>query len=742
MNKRLNCFLCAAALLGTTACAGQGAQVQTQESTTQAAATEAATTAAQTGKEAGKEALYTPGTYTGEAGGFGGKVSVTVTVDASSITEVKVEGADETPAIGGAALEELAGQIKKAQGAGIDGVTGATVTSTAAKAAAQSALDQAMGKEGSSEKAALTDGVYSVTSAGYSWTGLIAADVTIKSNKIESIAITEEHESETAEIGKTAFDLLIPRIIESQSLAVDSVSGATVTSSGIKGCVSEAITQAGGDPAQWQTPVEKKTDTVKVEGYDVAVVGLGGSGIAAYCAAAQEGATVFGIEKAAKLGGQSATVTGPMVIGSKAPAFKDVTFANPDDVYQVWMDYVESDKKADIIHEAVYNSGTYLDYYMDNFGFEFDGMIMSFAKPEWSQFWTRYVGENGSRNIFGPNKTYQFNRAMETAKAMNEKNDYLLEAAAEELIMKDGKVAGVKAVCYDGTTYEVYADSVILATGGYIGDSAMVKENFGTTLNTIASTVNDGAGIKMGLSAGAATYNMAVDPMIHILQVPNLIKNDDLDPNQKAILSALALVSGEKTISVSGEALDLNAMGTTEISSIPGYRYYVVYTQEQIDSYKANGLTENFAKATSMFLGQGGEFQTGTPVTDMDTILDMGIQYKNVLKGSIKELAGQMGCDEATLSKALGGTDTTYYAVIATGYTYGTVGGLDVDVKMNVLKKDGTPIENLFAVGTDSMGVENIEGKPYTPWGGQAQSWTYVSGYLGGKAAAGYGMAK
>ena len=737
MKKRLNCFICCAAILSCmTACGGKEAQVQTEESQTQG------TTEATTQAEESKEALYTPGTYTGEAVGYGGNVSVTITVDASSITDVTVEGADETPTIGGAALEELAGQLKEAQDSEIDGVTGATITSTAVKTAAKSALNQAMGKENSSEKAALTDGVYSVKSTGYSWTGMIAADVTIKDGQIQDIAITEEHESDTAEIGQTAFDLLIPRLLEHQSLAVDSVSGATVTSNGIKSCVSEAITLAGGDPAQWQTPVEKKTDTVKLEGYDVIVVGLGGSGISAYCAAAEEGAAVFGIEKAAKLGGQSATVTGPMVINSKAPAFKDVEFANPDDVYQVWLDYVESDKKADIIHESVYNSGAYLDYYIDNFDFEFQGMIMSFARPEWSQFWTRYVGENGGTNIFGANKTYQYNRAMEKAKGFNEKNDFMLELSAEDLIFEGDQIAGVKATYYDGTTYEIYGDSVILATGGYIGDDSLVKENFGTTLCTVAATINDGAGIKMGLAAGGATYNMAVDPMIHILQIPNLIKNEDLTPNQKAVLSALALVTGEKTVSITGEALDLNAIGTTNICSIPGYRYYVVYTQEQIDSYKEKGLTENFATATSMFMGQGGELVTGTPVEDMDTILDMGIQYKNVLKGTVKELAEQMGCDEATLAQSLGDEDTTYYAVIAAGYTYGTVGGLDVDVKMNVLKEDGTPIENLFAVGTDSMGVENIEGKPYTPWGGQAQSWTFVSGYLGGKAAAAYGTAR
>lgn len=742
MKKHLSYLLCAAMVCSLAACGGKEAEVSTEgqsQETTQAAKEE--TTKAEETKA--EEGIYTPGTYTGEANGYGGKVTVTVTVDASSITDVTIEGASETPAIGGAALEELAGQIKDAQGADIDGVAGATMTSTGVKTAAENALNQAMGKEETAEKGALTDGVYSVTSTGYSWTGMISADVAIKDNKIETITITEEHESDTAEIGKTAFDILIPRIIDSQSLAVDAVSGATATSNGIKSCVSEAITMAGGDPAQWQTPVEKKTDTVKLEGYDVIVVGLGGSGIAAYCAAAQEGVSVFGIEKAAKLGGQSATVTGPMVIDSKAPAFKDIEFANPDDVYQVWLDYVESDEKADIIHQAVYNSGPYLDYYIDNFGFEFDGMILSFAKPEWSQFWTRYVGENGTTNIFGANKTYQFNRAMDTAKAFNEKNDYLLELDAQELILEGDKPVGVKAVLYDGTTYEIYGSSIVLATGGYIGDDSLVQENFGTTLNTVAATINDGAGIKMGQSAGGTTYNMAVDPMIHILQIPNLIKNDDLTPDQKAVLSALALVQGEKTISIDGEVLDLNAIGTTNICSIPGYRYYVVYSQEQIDSYKETGLTENFAAATSMFMGQGGEVVTGTPVEDMDTILDMGIQYKNVLKGSsIKDLAQQMGCDEATLSKALGGEDTTYYAVIASGYTYGTVGGLDVDVNMHVLKENGTAIENLFAVGTDSMGVENIEGKPYTPWGGQAQSWTFVSGYLGGKAAAGHPAAE
>ena len=80
--------------------------------------------------------------------------------------------------------------------------------------------------------------------------------------------------------------------------------------------------------------------------------------------------------------------------------------------------------------------------------------------------------------------------------------------------------------------------------------------------------------------------------------------------------------------------------------------------------------------------------------------------------------------------------------MIAAGYAYATVGGLDVDSNMNVLREDGSVIENLYAVGQDSEGVCNASGKAYTPWAGQAQSWTFVSGRIAGRSAAAYSAAK
>ena len=87
--------------------------------------------------------LFTPGTYQAEAQGFGGKVQVVITVTENEIVDVAITGANETPALGGVAVETLGAAIVKAQTPNVDAVAGATVTSSAIVAAATEALLQA-----------------------------------------------------------------------------------------------------------------------------------------------------------------------------------------------------------------------------------------------------------------------------------------------------------------------------------------------------------------------------------------------------------------------------------------------------------------------------------------------------------------------------------------------------------------------------------------------------------------------
>ena len=112
---------------------------------------------------------YTAGTYSASAKGFGGDVTVTLTVDSDKITDVVVEGNDETPAVGGAALETLQKEILDKQSSEIDVVSGATVTSTAVQEATKAALAKAEGNETSSTN---TDkaGTYTASAQGHNAT--------------------------------------------------------------------------------------------------------------------------------------------------------------------------------------------------------------------------------------------------------------------------------------------------------------------------------------------------------------------------------------------------------------------------------------------------------------------------------------------------------------------------------------------------------------------------------------------
>ena len=133
--------LSAAAILTATTlagCGGNNAATPTTEATT-ATTTAAETTETETTVANG----FVPGTYEGKAQGFGGEVIAKVTLSETGIESVELTGDSETPTIGGPALEKLQEEVVKKQTTNIDGVTGATVTSTAALGAINAALTTA-----------------------------------------------------------------------------------------------------------------------------------------------------------------------------------------------------------------------------------------------------------------------------------------------------------------------------------------------------------------------------------------------------------------------------------------------------------------------------------------------------------------------------------------------------------------------------------------------------------------------
>lgn len=247
---------------------------------------------------------YTPGSYSATAKGFGGDVTVTITVDADSITDVTITGDKETPAVGGAAMESLPEAILAAQSEDIETVTGATYTSDAVKEALGKAIALAKGGEASTEPIAFTAGTYTGTGAGYN--GDVVLTVTFTDDMITGIEIVDEMETE--HVGTSAYDIIFQDIMDFTSTGVDTVSGATFTSNAVLTAVEDAATQAGcnidsiraGALAYELTPGDKIEET-----YDVVVIGAGGAGMSAAAAAAQEGATVLVLEKDVEMGGNT-----------------------------------------------------------------------------------------------------------------------------------------------------------------------------------------------------------------------------------------------------------------------------------------------------------------------------------------------------------------------------------------------------------------------------------------------------
>ncbi len=682
--------------------------------------------------------IYTPGTYTGEAQGFGGTVTATVTVDANKIVEVKLEGPGETETVGGAALEPLAKQFMDAQGAVIDGVSGATFTSAAAKAAVTLALAAAKGEAAPAPAAAsIPDGTYNGKAPSFGVMREMELAVTFKDGKIAGIetvcagSATQANEDEYSPIYATVEEKLFPRIIESQSLAVDAITGATVSSNAAKKIIANVIDENGGSSADWYTPIAKSTETKVLTDYDVIVVGLGASGVASYLSAAENGATVFGIETAAKIGGNGTNTAGPMAVNPARQVELNggEKFVDENELLQAWMEYTDNDAKEEIVKLFIEESGKTLGWLEENWDFLAGDAMRAFYDDHHWKLWTFYADKTNT------SKDLAYQNSMEMAKAMNPKNDYMTELTATALIVDGGKVTGVRAVAQDGTTYEVYGDSVILAAGGYIGSGELTQKYTGAVWHTKGMTQCDGFAIREALALGGALYNPDVAVEDHIAQLDNIIRSDDYDNNDKSILTSLVLDLNYQMIDSKGDSFDgnYNGLGIAFNAWEAGANYYVLINEEEYNAIKTNGLISFNAP---MFFNQGGEYVEGTPVANLDDIMEMGKAFNDVIVAdSLEDLGSKLGI-KINLSDVHGQTSGKIYCIKGAAYVYSTCGGLDIDTNINLLLEDGTPVENVYIVGNDSLGTLNESNKAYVTSGGAAQGWALTSGRLAGANAA------
>ena len=189
---------------------------------------------------------YGVGTYTSTSKGFGGDVTVTITIaEGDVIADVVIKGDAETAALGGVAMEKLAAKIKDTQSVEVDAMTGATFTSKAVIAAAADCMAQAeaaAGSAGEGEAAgAYKPGTYTASSKGFG--GDVVATVVIgEDGAIAEVSFVGA--AETAALGGVALEKLPAKFVDAQSAEVDTMSGATFTSKAAIAAVADCLAQA------------------------------------------------------------------------------------------------------------------------------------------------------------------------------------------------------------------------------------------------------------------------------------------------------------------------------------------------------------------------------------------------------------------------------------------------------------------------------------------------------------------
>lgn len=424
-----------------------------------------------------------------------------------------------------------------------------TESESTASAAQMSAQESAADTTADAEKesALLRLGSYTGTANGKN--GDVVVEVSVTETGISDVKVVEHQES--AGFSDPAIERIPSAIVEYQSLAVDTITGATITSQAILAAVEDALTQAGADIEALKNVAIEKTAGEKVEKTaDVIVVGGGGAGLSAAVAVAESGKTVILIEKTASLGGNTLASGG---VWNAVNEELDAQTPSDDGRLATLNNYLAYD-------ESIFE-GEYLDAYktlkgqieeylagdtsslFDSVEFhliqsyiggrregldgsiiygDYDLLLTLTSKSRETMDWICEVtGAEFKDSLQEPGGALWLRaRAPKTSKVYDlielpaeyitaNKGEILFECAAESLIVEDGRVTGVNASYEDGTPVVLKANNgVVLATGGFAADLDMVREYdnyWGDYLkyNILSTSVNGtkGDGIKMAQEA-------------------------------------------------------------------------------------------------------------------------------------------------------------------------------------------------------------------------------------------------
>ncbi len=553
-----------------------------------------------------------------------------------------------------------------------------------------------------------TPGTYTVTVPGMK--GDMTVDVTFSENAITEVKVVDQHETYGIGYGMetTPIEVIPTQIVENQSLDVDMVTGATLSSTFLKNAVSQAVEQAGGNVEALKA--ERARPEAKDETYDVDVVVVGGgvAGLSSAIEAAENGADVLILEKQGIVGGAT-TRSGGKLMANGTDVQKA---AGIEDSNELMFDYLKG-IGGDMIDDTKLHK--FVDHSLETYNWMVDmGVKVQDVEPIHSSLpiWRVHNVEGGGGMTDGHGGKIVI-PMLDKYKAVD--GDILYNVTANELIVNDNKeIVGVKGVKADGSKITVNAKSVILATGGYASNREMMAPyaDFTDKYNTNVPAGNVGDGIVMGEAVGAQTFQNPSVQTVYVSYTCGVGINEES-----------GLIVSEDGKRVANEYSYQFHVGNELAKEKSNVAYYIATANDPYPTVQYGMSLDSTVSADSI---EELAEKIGVDAAALKATVD---RYNELCAKGNDEDFGKPA------DKMVPVEGDKYFALKLNPAVTVTYSGLVTDVESHVLDAENAPIKGLYAAGETAF--PGLFGTEYPGCGMAISSSAYYGRIAGTNAAKG-----
>ena len=534
---------------------------------------------------------------------------------------------------------------------------------------------------------AIANGTYQGVGEGKG--GDISVEVTIEDDVITAITVLEENETDGLD---QALVTLTEEILRTNSLDVDTVAGASVTSNGFVEAITAALSAANATPQMLKAVELAEVETAReslTETHDVVVIGAGGAGLTAAIEAKAAGADVIVLEKMPAAGGNT-LISGAEYAASNNWLQKEMGIE--DSVEQHMEDTLKGGdhvNNPDLVRVVAENALAGAEWLRD------------FVNVEWENELMQFGGHSAKRSLIphGASGKEIITKQLDKAEEMG--IPVLLNTKATALITDDaGKVVGVEAEGKDADYTFNTNKAVIIAAGGF-GSNVEMRVKYNPDIDeSILSTNSPGStgdGIVMAEAVGADLTGMEYIQTYPICDPLSgtLLYVDDARLYAHTIIVNL---EGKRFVEELGRRDEMSMAIKAQTGS-------VCYELMDQNGFDKSHLQENHA-AEIDYLYNHDLFVKADTLEEAAAFFGIDAAELQVTVDNYNSYVAD-GVDPEFNKRSMPSTieQAPYYILKAVPAVHHTMGGIMINENAQVVNTDGQVIEGLYAAGEVTGGI-------------------------------------